>query len=99
VVWLLAFSKDKRIAEALKGLLREGELVYATSTGNPRSLPPEDLIRLVPEGCLAAACEAAEDALRDALGEAKKRGGWLVVAGSVYLAGAVRDLLGASQTV
>ena len=70
------------------------EKMYLTAPDNPRSMAPEPLSRLAnnycvdctPVGSPIKACRAAIDDIRQS-------GGTLVVCGSFYLAGEVREYL------
>ncbi len=74
----------------LKGLVSS---VYATAAIDPEAVPPQDVADRVQSvlGVPAAAYASSEAALADAVSDAGSDGG-VIVAGSLYLVGNVRDV-------
>ena len=92
---VISVMKDKDVAEILKRLLPVTSAVYATLAPSPRATPLDELVRLVTglgpldrDGGVHAIANPME-----ALDQALSRHQVVCVAGSIFLAGAVRDAL------
>jgi len=99
---LFAVMADKAIGAMLARLAAApalaGAQVVVTAMPGPRAAPAEHLAAAWPAVGWAADVRAVEppsDALAEALAAARAAGGPLIVAGSLYLVGAVRGWLGA----
>jgi dihydrofolate synthase/folylpolyglutamate synthase len=89
---LLGVSKDKDVRAIVAALAPAVDRVICTRCSHPRAADPKELAQtLVDIDVPVSAAGPIEDALPRALGE----GGLVIAAGSVFLAGAVRDILGA----
>jgi len=92
-VVLLAVMSDKSVAEVCGALATSPTLrtahVICTSVGDVRSLTPEHLAAIVRNAGLGAQVEIAET-VGEALISAAQQQGPIIVAGSLYLVGAVR---------
>ena len=90
---LLAVMADKSVAEVCGALATSPTLrtahVICTSVGDVRSLAPEHLAAIVRNAGLGAQVETAATS-GEALISAAQRQGPIIVAGSLYLVGAVR---------
>ena len=92
-VFLLGILRDKAVEEILCSLLRENDTVVVTPPDSERAAAPEELARLA-SGC-ARHVEAYADngkALARALELAGKKH-LLIVAGSLYLVGGLREAI------
>lgn len=70
------------------------ERMYLTAPDNPRSMPPEKLCELASRYCADCVCVTnSVEACRAALDDIRQNGGTLIVCGSFYLAGEVREYL------
>ena len=88
-VAVLALGRDKLVPPLLKALARVADRAVCTSAGSGRHLPPEELSQMTAAAGLEV--ETASDpltALHQALSTA--RGRWVLVVGSLHLAGALR---------
>ncbi len=95
---VLALGKDKQVEAVLKALLGRVDRVLCTSSAAGPLLAAEELARRARDQGLAA--EAHPDpaaALERALDAARARGGWVLVSGSFYTAGALRPRLRSIQ--
>lgn len=89
---LLGVSADKDLAAIAPAIAPHVDRIFTTACAHPRALDPVALqARLAALGIPAAALGPIEDALPAALDAP----GEVLVAGSVFLAGAVRTLVGA----
>ena len=62
---------------------------------SPRALPAEELADFLRRnGMKATACETISDGVYEAVERAKKCGGMVCAAGSLYLAGPIREIMG-----
>ena len=94
VVLLFGMAGDKDVAGTLRQILPLARAVVATTNLSPRSVEPEEVVRLAREGGCAEVY--AESDVPKALTLARglcQPGEMLVVTGSFYLAGAVRPML------
>jgi dihydrofolate synthase / folylpolyglutamate synthase len=94
---LLGIMRDKEVAEVVAALgasavLARARLIAVNVPDAPRALPARDLVAAW-GGPDAEAWEVLPDALERAVGLARAEDGPLVVAGSLYLVGAVRGAL------
>lgn len=90
---LFGVSQDKDVRSIGTVLAREVDRVYTTACAHPRAMKPGEVARaLVGLGVPVLPAGPVEEALPAAL----ERGGLVVVAGSLFLVGAVRDLRGFS---
>lgn len=96
--FVIGQMSDKDTTHYLQSLLRPEDCVMATRVDNPRARRPEEIreilvgeLAFAPEqvSCREEPCEALDSALREA-GEEEL----VVVAGSIYLVGALRTRLG-----
>ncbi|NBO52121.1 MAG: bifunctional folylpolyglutamate synthase/dihydrofolate synthase [bacterium] len=96
LVLILAVMADKSVAELCTALAAAPELrtaqVICTSVGDVRSLAPEQLVAQVRTAGLGASVCSAADPL-EALMIAAQQNGPIIVAGSLYLVGAIRSEL------
>ena len=88
---LLGFGEDKDIAAIGGVLAKQVDQVMTTQCAHPRSASPHAIAAAL-SGLDVQVIDAGS--VEDALPRAMAEEGLLVVAGSLYLAGAVRDLLG-----
>lgn len=89
LVFVVGMSSDKDVAGSLARLAGAAHAVVATSSGQPRALPADELAAMAKAAGLTAAAVAAP---MDALAAARRaagRDGVVVVTGSLYLCGAV----------
>lgn len=94
VLFLTGMMRDKRISETLRILLPRADHFYCVSPDQARGLPASDLARMIEAlGRPAAAYSSLTEAFADARDAAARARQPLVIFGSFYLAGAVRDLL------
>jgi dihydrofolate synthase/folylpolyglutamate synthase len=92
---VVSIMSDKDVAEILKTLLPVTSDVYATLAPSPRATPLDELVGLVAEIRPADADRgifAVPDPM-EAIEQALARHDVVCVAGSIFLAGAVRDAL------
>ena len=94
-VLVLSVSGDKDVAGILQALAEPTRCLVVSRAEPTRSLDPEELAMLAWASGLEEVrqCEAPADALAAAR-EERRPGELIVVAGSVYFAGAIRALLG-----
>ncbi len=89
-----ALMGDKDCETYLKITAPMFNKMYLTAPENPRSMRPEDLCSLARKYCDdCTAVPLPLEACRAALEDLKANGGTLIVCGSFYLAGEVRDFL------
>lgn len=92
---VVSIMRDKEVGEILKILLPASGDVFATLAPSPRATPLEDLVELAaeirPESREHGVFAVADP--MDALEQALIRHNVVCVAGSIFLAGAVRDAL------
>ncbi len=89
LVFVVGMSSDKDVAGSLARLAGAAHSVVATSSGQPRALPADELAAMAKAAGLAAsAVPAPMDALAAAR-RAARSDGVVVVTGSLYLCGAV----------
>lgn len=89
-----ALMGDKDCETYLKITAPMFNKMYLTAPENPRSMKPEDLCSLARKYCDdCTAVPLPLEACRAALEDLKANGGTLIVCGSFYLAGEVRDFL------
>lgn len=97
-VAILGLNADKDLGGVLKSLVGRVDRVLATSVGGALALPPEPIA----EAARALGLEAeTADTPRKALDRAREltsEGGWIVVLGSLHLAGAIRPLIAPTST-
>jgi dihydrofolate synthase/folylpolyglutamate synthase len=94
---VLAMVRGKDVAGVVEALLPCVDLVIATQSHNPRSVPAEELVALVAACRTNTPCVAVPAPMR-AVAEARFRAHEVVVAGSIFLVGEVRAaLLGQSD--
>jgi dihydrofolate synthase/folylpolyglutamate synthase len=92
---LLGTSSDKNPREMMGPLAAQVDRVFTTHCAHPRAMPAGDLAqKLVDVRLPVLPAGSIEDALTMALSEGAGPDELVVVAGSVFLAGAVRDLVG-----
>lgn len=86
---------EKRVEAMIDALAPIATSVVFTRPSSPRARAPASLVPLWPGS--SEAFERVEDALERATARAAADGGWVVVAGSLYLVGDVRALLDAAN--
>jgi dihydrofolate synthase/folylpolyglutamate synthase len=90
---LLGVVSDKRIEPMLRRLLPRCASAALTPLPTPRSLPPESFVALARTLCpVVEVVDSPEQGLAQARVRAGEDG-WVLVAGSLYLVGAVKALL------
>ena len=90
---IVGLKADKQVEELLAPLLPFVARLYATRPPVDAAIEPEKLVQLAEKsGILAAAYETPQAALA-AAGQARRAGQLLLVAGSLFLVAAVRELL------
>lgn len=93
VILLFGASEDKDIRGMFNALLPRAHRLIITQSVHPRAIDPEELVGLAHQfGCLAQAIVPIEEAVQTALEFAGKESA-IVVAGSLFIAAAVRDVL------
>jgi len=94
---LLGASSDRDPREMMGPLASQVDRVLTTHCAHPRATPAGDLAgQLVDVRVPVLPAGPIEDALPFALSSQHSEGDLVVVAGSVFLAGAVRELVGRS---
>jgi dihydrofolate synthase/folylpolyglutamate synthase len=88
---LLGASRNKALRQMGSVLAPQVDRIFTTACAHPRSLPPGEVAQAL-EGLDLPVMPAGR--VEDALQMARSQGGEVIVAGSVFLAGAVRDLVG-----
>ncbi len=90
VGWVGGLMADKDAAGVCRALAPVAARVWTVPVSNPRALAPSDLAAAARAAGLAAEpCDSLASALAAARAWARERGGWVVIAGSLYLAGDV----------
>lgn len=86
---------DKDAAGMIDALAPRAASMVITRPGSPRARPPAEVLAMLEPVARARAeiVEGVEAALRVARARARDEGGWVVVAGSLYLVGDARALL------
>jgi dihydrofolate synthase/folylpolyglutamate synthase len=86
---------DKDAGAMLEALLPLADSIVLTRPGTPRARAPDELYQLLPhaERDRATVVESVAEAFAAAERRATRRGGWVVVAGSLYVIGEVQELL------
>lgn len=94
IVFLFGALVDKDVGAMAATMSRVASVVFVTrAPGTPRAATPANLAQcFVRNGCTTRVVEDADTALGSALEEAR-RGGTLVVCGSLYLVGRVREIM------
>ncbi len=94
VLLVFGASEDKNIEEMFEALLPRVQQVIATQSIHPRAADANKLVELVHRfGKPARAVLPVENALQEAIQWAGKRDSVVVVAGSLFLAAAVRQIM------
>ncbi len=92
-VAILGMMKDKAIKEAVGKLAPLCEKIFTVPVHNPRAASPEELAKIAQNHCPdVTACQSGEEALFLAY-EAAGKDGTVIVCGSLYLAGEMRELI------
>ena len=87
--------RDKDYASIFSILGKSGSEFVCITPDSPRALPAEELADFLRRnGMKATACETIADGVYEALDRAKKCGGMVCAAGSLYLAGPIREIFG-----
>ena len=90
---VLGMAREKDLQGVLKTLVGEADSLVCTSVGGALHLAPEEIARAAADVELGAeSATSPTDALHRALHLATS-GGWVLILGSLYLAGAVRPRL------
>lgn len=96
---VLALGREKDAGAVLKALAGRVDRVLCTSAPEGRLLEADDLAEMADRlGLETEAWEDPHDALADAVLDAREGGGWVLVFGSFYLAGALRGELAEAQS-
>ena len=91
--FILGMMRDKRVQETLRILLPLAETVYCVCPDDARGLPAEDMASLIRGlGGKAVVCHSVKEALTDGRQAASRADLPLIIFGSLYLAGEIRDL-------
>ncbi len=94
LVLLFAAAADKDVRGMLRIIAPRAELLVATHSGNPRSMPPEDVAELAARsGCASTAVEEDIGAALERAREAAGAEGVVLVTGSLYLVGRAKQAL------
>ncbi|MEC9390179.1 MAG: folylpolyglutamate synthase/dihydrofolate synthase family protein [Myxococcota bacterium] len=91
---LLGASNDKDVRSMLGPLSAQVDAVMTTHCSHPRATPAGDLAQALIDVQVPV---LPAGPIEEALGVASEEGGLVIVAGSVFLAGAVGDLISASS--
>ena len=87
--------RDKDYASIFSILGKSGSEFVCITPDSPRALPAEALADFLRRnGMKATACETIADGVYEAVERAKKCGGMVCAAGSLYLAGPIREIFG-----
>lgn len=89
-----SFLADKDAAACLRVLAPEISRCWVVARGGDRAMTPDALRSAASQARLAAECLDLEHAMAAARAWARNENGLIVVAGSLYLAGELLDLLG-----
>ncbi len=92
-VAILGVGRDKDLPGLLKRLQGGADRVVCTSVGGPLARSPEEIAEAARSAGLAAETAATPRMALDRARELTPPHGWILVLGSLYLAGAVRPLL------
>lgn len=93
VTVLFTALRDKDIAAMAREVeAMASSVILTTAPGTPRAVPPNDLAEYFGEGARVVRVDDPAEALEVAL-QATRREGVLLVCGSLYLVGFVRDIL------
>lgn len=91
---VVSLARDKDAAAFLKAMAARVDRVACTSVASGMHRPPEEMTRLARDvGMVAETSVDPVQALERATETAAARGGWVLVTGSLYLAGALRPSL------
>lgn len=91
---VFAVLEDKDALPMIEGLARIATSLTLTRPGDtPRARPPEEIRAMVPTARDLDVAPTVQEALERARTRARADGGWVVVAGSLYLVGEVRASL------
>jgi dihydrofolate synthase/folylpolyglutamate synthase len=97
VAWICGMCADKDSAGFWKALGRAGTRCWCVPLRTGRSRSPEELATLARCAGWEASVETVSGALTAARDWALREGGWVVIAGSLYLAGEVLEAHGYGQ--
>ncbi len=93
VILIFGASEDKDIEGMFQELIPRVRRVIATQSVHPRAYDPEKLVAIAHQfGCPAQAVVPVEEALSSALSIAEREEAVVVVAGSLFVAAAVRSV-------
>jgi dihydrofolate synthase/folylpolyglutamate synthase len=92
-VVVLGLARDKDLSGMLKHLRGRVDRLVCTSVGSALHRTPEEIASAAASVSLAAQTAATPAAALQAALDLASNGGWVLVAGSLYLAGSVRPLL------
>ena len=95
---ILGLNADKDLPGVLKSLVGRVDRVLATSVGGALALPPEPIAEAARALGLAAETAATPGMALERARELVPPGGWIVVLGSLHLAGAIRPLIAPTTT-
>jgi dihydrofolate synthase/folylpolyglutamate synthase len=91
---VLGMARDKDLAGILKVLAPAAEKVFGTSVGTELHRTPDEIAAAARAvGVEAQSASSPRAALDLALAHARSRGSWVLIVGSLYLAGALRPEL------
>ncbi len=91
---VIGLAHDKDLAGMLKGLAGRVDRLICTSVGSQLHRAPEQIASEAGQAGMAVETSATPmGALQAALERARRQGGWVLVVGSLYLAGSLRPLL------
>lgn len=91
-LFLLGILRDKAVSDMIKLLLRPEDRVVVTSPDSDRAATPEEIVERIHGSKVIAVSGDREEALDIAIGE-QHEDELLVVTGSLYLIGFIRELL------
>ena len=92
VIVIAGMMADKDVEESLKPLMQKTDAFFAVTPENPRSMKAVDLAGIAIKYCKAFAFDSVKQAVNVAFAAADESTAILVV-GSLYLAGEIRDYL------
>lgn len=91
---IMGMMADKEIDKVLDNLVKHFDFVYTTVPSNPRAIDAEELKKkILAYGVNAKAIKDPINAVLTALEKIKENGNALVICGSLYLAGDIRNIL------
>ncbi|MBQ8076320.1 MAG: bifunctional folylpolyglutamate synthase/dihydrofolate synthase [Oscillospiraceae bacterium] len=94
-ILLAGVMKDKDYASIFSILRSAAEEIYCVTPDSPRALPAEELAAFLENaGWKAIACPSVAEGVSAVLERAKETGGCACAAGSLYLAGPIREIFG-----